>query len=322
MTRALLLLAAALCAACGPAIRTARRSADEPPSAREVEAAESPPGTGCNATLGAFVPGLGQYCQGRKAEGAALMTVAAAELAVGTAAAIQHDVTYPAAAVPLLALSDLVLYQSFSQALQVQLAKRMNLVPQDTLGELVAAPFNARVLSRPEVWAGIIGTTAAGFAVSWALDGWQWHTKDKPRLFGTTYQPWVGYPLAGAIGVGLFEQVAIAEETVFRGYVQSGLARKYGEDRGWIYGSLIFGLAHAPNALFITDSGDRLRYLALGVPFITLVGSYLGLAYRSSGYSLTTSVAVHFWYDLLISAAGFLSDPQHNELAGRISFPF
>jgi membrane protease YdiL (CAAX protease family) len=183
------------------------------------------------------------------------------------------------------------------------------------------APFNANVLKRTDVWAGILAATAAGIAVSWALDDWPWRPRDKPRLFGIDYSQVAGYPIAGAIGIGIFEHVAIAEETVFRGYFQSGFARRHGEDRGWVYGSLLFGLLHAPNALFV-DSSKRLKYLTLGVPFITLVGSYLGLTYRWSGYSLAPSTAVHFWYDLLVSAASFLADPQHNELSGRISFPF
>lgn len=316
------LIALAICSvACGPALRTARRTADEPPSERELEAAAAPPGTGCSALAGSLVPGLGQLCAGRTAEGTALMGLAAAELGTGIGVAIKHDLGYPGAAVPLLALSDLWLYQSFQANLQQQLARRMLYVPQDNLGELVVAPFNGQVLSRPEVWGGILGTVAAGVAVSALLDGWPWRPRDRPRLFGIDYAPGVGYPIASAIGIGLFEHVSIAEETVFRGYVQSGFTRRYGEDRGLIYGSLVFGLLHAPNALFM-DSSQRLKYLGIGVPFLTLIGSYLGLAYRWSGYSLAPSVAIHFWYDLLISAIGFVADPQHNELAGRIGVPF
>ena len=307
--------------ACGPAIRTARRTAEEPPFERELEAAEKPPGTGCSAIAGALVPGLGQLCDGRTAEGVALMGLAAAELGTGIGVAIKHDVSYPGAAIPLLALSDLWLYQGFQANLIAQRAQRLLYVPQDSLGELALAPFNGNVLKQPEVWAGILGTVAAGIAVSALLDGWPWRPRDKPRLFGIDYAPLAGYPIAGAVGIGLFEHVSIAEETVFRGYFQSGFARRYGEDRGLVYGSLLFGLLHAPNALFL-DSSQRLKYLTIGVPFLTLVGSYLGLSYRLTGYSLAPPVAIHFWYDLLISAAGFLADPQHNELSGRIAIPF
>jgi membrane protease YdiL (CAAX protease family) len=269
-----------------------------------------------------MVPGLGQLCAGRTAEGASLMALGAAELTTGVAVALKHDVTYPGAAIPLLAFSDLLLYQAFSQVLERQRALQLSLVPPEALGDLVRAPFDPGVLSRPEVWAGIAGSVAAGVLVSAVLEGWTWQPDRRVRLFGTDYRPVVGYPIAGAIGIATFAHVAIAEETTFRGYFQSGFARRYGDDLGWVYGSLLFGAMHAPNALFIDDSTQRLRYLAFGVPFITLLGSYLGLSYRWNGYSLAAPVAIHFWYDLLVSAAGFVADPQHNALSGSIAIPF
>ena len=70
------------------------------------------------------------------------------------------------------------------------------------------------------------------------------------------------------------------------------------------------------------DRDQRLKYLAVGVPFITLLGSYLGLAYRESRYSLAPSVAIHFWYDLLLEAVSFLGDPKNSPLAVAWGTPF
>jgi membrane protease YdiL (CAAX protease family) len=318
------LLAASLLfsAACGPALRTARRTAEEPPAERELEAAEAQARSGCSPIVSAMVPGVGQLCEGRTTEGALLLGLGAAEVATGVTVAVKHgDFTYPGAGVPLLAFSDLVLYQGFAMALEAQRARRLLYVPQDSTAELVAAPFNLRVLGEPDVLLGIVGTFAAGLGVSALTDGLTPLFRGKPRLFGTDFAPGLGYATGGAIGIGLFEHVALAEETTFRGYFQSGFARRSGEDRGWLYGSLLFGLMHAPNALFMEPS-QRLRYLAVGVPFITALGSYLGLSYRWHGYGLAAPVAIHFWYDLLISATTFAMDPQHNQLAGSIAFPF
>jgi membrane protease YdiL (CAAX protease family) len=124
----------------------------------------------------------------------------------------------------------------------------------------------------------------------------------------------VGYPLAFGIGAALFEHVAIAEETAFRGVLQSTWTRSYGETRGWVYGSLAFGLVHSTN-IFFMQSNQRATYLLAGVPFITLLGSYLGLVYRQSGYSLEQPVAIHFWYDFLIEAVSFVGDPRNSPLA-------
>jgi membrane protease YdiL (CAAX protease family) len=208
-------------------------------------------------------------------------------------------------------------------AMENQRAARLRFVPQESLGDLVRAPFSGEVLSRPSVWAGIVGSLAAGILVSAVVDGGigTQNAGKRPVFFGHDVNSALGYPLAAAIGVGLFEHVAIAEESTFRGLIQSGASRAYGETEGWAIGSLSFGLLHATNALFI-DPSQRARYLAVGVPFITVLGSYLGLAYRWNGYSLAPSVAIHFWYDLLIETFAFVTDPKNSPLALSFGMPF
>jgi membrane protease YdiL (CAAX protease family) len=142
-----------------------------------------------------------------------------------------------------------------------------------------------------------------------------------PTIFGHDIDGRVGYPLAFGIGSALFSHVAVAEETVFRGYIQSTLARSFGETAGWLVGSVIFGATHALNALLLPPE-QRAKYLYIGVPVITLTGTWLGYAYKSSGYSLAPSVAVHFWYDLLLSATFFVLDPKGSPLAARVTIPF
>ena len=315
------LLGCGLLAACGSLRGEVRHTPDEPRTEREEAAARELAAPGCSPVLEGMIPGMRQLCEGKPAEGAVLLGLATAELTTGVLVAVKHDITYPGAGLPLLALSDLILLQSFDSAIEIQRARGLTLVPRDSLAERALAPFNPRVLAQPDVALGIVGTFAAGLFVSALTDGLSPPFRGKPRLFGTEFAPGPGYATAGVIGIGLFEHVALAEETTFRGYFQSGFARHSGEDLGWIYGSLLFGAAHAPHALFM-DSGQRLRYLLVGVPFITLLGSYLGLSYRWHDYSLQAPVAIHFWYDLLISAASFAMDPQNNQLSGSITIPF
>ncbi len=89
---------------------------------------------------------------------------------------------------------------------------------------------------------------------------------------------------------------------LFRGALQSGLARGWGPWPGWAVGSLIFGAAHIPNAWAFDEGRDRARYLAISVPFITVLGSYIGLTYHYNDYSLAVPTALHFWYDLALFA--------------------
>jgi membrane protease YdiL (CAAX protease family) len=304
-------------------MRSARVTAEEPPSERETEARERVAASQCNVRVGTLLPGYVQLCRGRTGEGALLAGLGIAELGTGLVAGAASGFGTPAAGVPLLAFGDLVTASVMDAVLESQRAARLRFVPQESLSELARGPFSFEVLSRPSVWVGILGTLAAGVAVSRLIDG-PISTQNfghRPVLFGHTVNSVVGYPLAGAIGVGVFEHVAIAEETAFRGVFQSGWARSQGEDRGWVYGSLAFGLVHASNVLFM-DSSQRLKYLAVGVPFITVLGSYLGLTYRYSDYSLAPPVAVHFWYDFLLEAIGFVTDPRNSPLALSWGMPF
>jgi len=304
-------------------MRQARVTREEPDSEREVESRRRVIDDECSSRARILWPGVAQLCRGRTGEGAFMLGLGAAELGTGIAAGVGSGFGSAAAGVPLLAFGDLLTASALDVVLESQRAARYRFVPQESLGELARAPFSAEVLSKPSVWAGILGTLAAGVLVSRIVDG-PVDTSNfgkRPVLFGHELNSAVGYPLAGAIGVGLFEHVAIAEESVFRGLLQSGWARSSGETPGWIYGSLAFGAVHASNILFM-DSSQRVTYLAVGVPFITVLGSYLGLAYRWSGYSLAPSVAIHFWYDFLLEAYGFATDPKHSPLAVTWAMPF
>ena len=302
-------------------MQQARRAPDELPSARELDSERRV--VSCPVNAGLFVPGVLQMCRGRKTEGAVLASLGIAEAGAVIGGGVANGFDSSAAGVPLIALGDLWTLSVIDVALEEQRAARLSYVPQESLGELALAPFSGEVLSRPSVWAGIAGSLAAGILVSAIVDrGIDTSNAGKrPVIFGRELNSAVGYPLAAAVGVGLFEHVAIAEEMAFRGALQSSWARSQGETRAWAYASLVFGAAHGSNVLFI-DRSQRLTYLAVGVPFITLLGSYLGLAYRWSGYSLAPSVAIHFWYDFLIEAFAFVADPKNSPLAVSWGMPF
>ena len=304
-------------------MRGARLNQDPTPLPREAEAKEQLRGSKCSPRTALLFPGLGQLCEGRTAEGSFLASLGAAELGTGLTLGFKNGFGTAGAEVPLLAFGDLLTATAMDAALELQRSQQLRYVPQESLLELTRAPFARDVMSRPDVLLGIAGTLAAGLLVSRLVDGPIDTTNfgHRPTLFGSQLQTGVGYPIAGAIGVGLFEHVAIAEETAFRGLLQSGWSRSQGETRGWIYGSVAFGLIHSTN-IFFMPAEQRLSYLAVGVPFITLLGSYLGLAYQWSGYSLGPPVAIHFWYDFLLEAISFVADPGNSPLALSWGMPF
>src|SRR4051812_26118723 len=137
-----LVIAIAL-AGCGAPLRQARTSPDEPGREREEEARERLAHASCGGGWSVLFPGAGQLCTGKAAAGAAMMALGAAELGTGiTVAASSPDgVEHPGAAIPLIAFQDLWVYGIVDAVLDRQRAAGVPYVPEETLGELAAAPF-------------------------------------------------------------------------------------------------------------------------------------------------------------------------------------
>ncbi len=298
-----------------------RLSATDPTSPAERQARYEVTHTRCSLAYAALFPGLGSLCAGRATEGSLVLALGLAELGTGLTVGLKDSFGNPGAVLPLLAFGDLLTAGAIDTTLRLQRAARLPYVPPETLGEAFAAPFRPDVLSQPLVWGGILGTFALGLVYSELFEGGLTtrHAFERPNLFGKTVNTLPGMLAGGGIGVGLFTHVALAEELAFRGMVQSGLARSKGEEPGMVLGALVFGLFHSTNALFL-PADQRVDYLVKGVPFITLVGGYLSYVYAKSGYALSPSIAVHFWYDFLISAASFALDPKNSPLSMQLAF--
>lgn len=317
------LLVLVVLSACVRPVPRARHSVIEPPAPIEVDAEVQVRSARCNPHWGLAFPGLGHLCMGDDDTGGIL----AAGTAVAGGATYYgyrqtEDGEHAAVVVPLVIVQDLWVYGLSDVGIRKALAKRQLYAPRDTLTDVVAAPFNHEVMKRPAVWGGLLGFLAVGIGASLALAGDVPTDKvgDDANLFGETVTPELGYPAAAAMGTVLFGHVAVAEEALFRGYLQSSLARNAGETTGWLAASAIFGLAHVPNA-WALPSQDRRDYLLYGIPIITAAGGYLGWLYQSSGYSMAPPVAVHFWYDLLLSATLFALEPDNSIFSAKISLP-
>lgn len=76
----------------------------------------------------------------------------------------------------------------------------------------------------------------------------------------------------------------IAEEALFRGFLQPIFKRHAGGLRAWIAVALLFAGCHATLSVF---------------PPLLLFGLVLGLAYERTGGSLLLCISAHFWFNLL-----------------------
>ena len=183
-------------------------------------------------------------------------------------------------------------------------------MPQDSLEDLIKAPFQWSVVSKKEVWGGILGFLTAGAVVSYyAFPETAIHfplaTQDNPSM-----PPIMAFP------------VGIGEESFFRGFLQSTLM-EYTSPIPAIFGSsLCFGLVHIPNAEHLPENQRKVYYTA-AVPLITVFGGYMGWLTHKTG-SLKYSTAIHSWYDFIVfsAAASAKKDSKTKAALGRHSFSY
>jgi membrane protease YdiL (CAAX protease family) len=176
-------------------------------------------------------------------------------------------------------------------------------MPTDSLADLSYAPFNFRILKKPEVWGGFLGALAIAITTSYFTYSQDAHIQ--PQLSSRT----AALPLI-ALPVG------IGEESFFRGYLQSQLSEWLTPWGGIVVSSLAFGASHIPNAQMLAPE-DQWRYYAFTLPVITAFGGYFGwLTHKNN--SLKESVAVHTWYDFVLFAAAALA--TQTAATGRSGF--
>jgi len=163
-------------------------------------------------------------------------------------------------------------------------------MPSDTLSELALAPFSWSVIKKPEVWGGLLGALAVAGATTYFFSNDSVESK-APVSSMNAYLPLIAFP------------VAIGEESLFRGFLQSSLNDSLTPIGSIVLSSLAFGAAHIPNA-YALDRRARKEYFAISLPIITTFGAYFGyLTYKNN--SLKESVAVHAWYDFILFLGAF-----------------
>jgi membrane protease YdiL (CAAX protease family) len=287
-------------------------------------------------------PGCGYFYLGRPERAIAYLGTTAALIGAGLAvqsssplerdgSALVHD---PGRAMPLFgAAQDLWFYAVFASYRDARLARgdlgARYPVAREQLPELLLAPFNPRVLKSPWVWAGLPAMLGAAIGASYVISH---ATETRASLsmrtladgggvqfFGHHYATAPGVALGEAYDASLYLPVAVGEEALFRGALQSGLSESLGAGGGWATASAIFGAAHTFN--FVFDEGGA-KTAALAVPFLMATGGYLGYVYMRSGFSLCRGVALHFWYDFLLATFDFVAHPDDQPFVVRVALPF
>lgn len=294
------------------------------------------------AAFSVLCPGCGYFYLGNSGRAAAYLGAAGALIASGAVVLDHSPLVYDGTSVvhdsgralPLFMVAqNLWFYGVFAAYRDARLARgdlgARYPVAREELPELLLAPFNPRVLKSPWVWAGLpamlgaavgasyvisrITATNASLAMRTLSDG------GGVQFFGHHYGTASGVALGEAYNLSIYLPVGVGEEALFRGVVQAGLSEtSLGLWGGWAVGSAIFGAAHTFN--FIGEE-NGVRTAALAVPYLMLTGSYLGVVFIKSDFSLRRSVALHFWYDFLLSTIDFIADPDHQPFVARFAMP-
>ncbi len=280
------------------------------------------PGTASGLSL--LCPGCGQLYLGNTAEGIAQLGTTAALLA-STVLLLRDqelalDGTAQSRRVPLgiltaIAGQNLWFYSIFDAYRDARVARGdygyRHAITRESLGDLTSAPFRPSVLASPWVWAGVPIAVGAGVLASYLAAPEEFRDKnsifevDKVNVLGRRFSRLGGFGAGESYYAGLFTPVGVGEESLFRGLIQTEMEERFGTYGGLAVASLMFGAVHVLN--FLDDPGGA----AVAVPVISVLGSGLGLAYQRTGYQLETSVAMHFWYDFLLSTVAFAIDPEH-----------
>ncbi len=121
-----------------------------------------------------------------------------------------------------------------------------------------------------------------------------------------------GVSLMASFGAG------VSEEYVFRNALMPIMDYRYGQRKGLIYSSLLFGGAHLTN-LFMSEKPDYVGTFTQ-VAVASVAGYLLGNDVQRRGYNIGPAVAAHMWYDFVLMLGSFLVNPQNNFLGVSVSF--
>lgn len=117
------------------------------------------------------------------------------------------------------------------------------------------------------------------------IDGWTWQTLLLDAFLRTVW-----------VGLLVNVSVAIGEETIFRGYLLTGLNRVWGKWTGITVMMIVFGLFHLP--AYSESGGMQSWTLTLAILLATLFGGLSGLVYLRTK-SLWLPASLHFAWNFI-----------------------
>ncbi len=192
--------------------------------------------------------------------------------------------------------------------------------PDNSLTDLVSAPFRPSVVFTPEVALPVASLVVASLGPALFGDRTLFRL-DQVDVMGRGMSPGWALAAQSPVHVSLSLGAAVSEEALFRGMVQSGLLQWSSPAMAIGGQALLFGATHIPNA-WLLGVPDPVYQASLQATITSVLGGWMGyLVYVDDG-DLSRAVAFHFWYDALVMTVGFIAAPEAWPFRLAVALPF
>lgn len=183
--------------------------------------------------------------------------------------------------------------------------------------DLYLAPFKSKNILTP-ITGGMVLLAAAFLGIEKYNETNRFRNIDKIYFLNRYIDRNQGLAVYGMTSLAMSWSAGIGEEYIFRNWMMPLLDYKYGQRKGLIISSALFGGAHFANVLFAEKPDFKSTFLQVGEAAIA--GYFLGRDVQKRGYNIGPAVAAHMWYDFTLMLGSFLINPENNFLGVNLKF--
>jgi len=183
--------------------------------------------------------------------------------------------------------------------------------------DLYLAPFKIKNIITPTM-GGMLLLAAAFLGIEKYNETKRFSDVDKMYFINRYIDKNQGLAVFGATSLAMSWSAGVGEEYIFRNWAMPLLDYKYGQRKGLIISSAIFGGVHFSNLLFADKPDYKSAFIQVGEA--TIVGYFLGRDVQRRGYKIGPAVAAHMWYDFTLMLGSFLINPKNNFLGVDLKF--
>lgn len=179
-------------------------------------------------------------------------------------------------------------------------------ISQSNFFNLASTPFQIKYLKEPEVFLPI--ALAAGASLIGKSQDKTLFDAKSINIFGKDFQAPEGSTIKIFTDYVYFTLVAISEEMLFRGMLQTSISESVNPNFGLVVSSILFGLAHLPNHSWFYS----LRAM--------VAGFYFGWQYQKYNNDLGRVIALHFQIDFLPVLISFFKSPSQSNGVYKVGY--